>query len=284
MRAVLDAVAPHVVMITETNVRHEENISYFGEDQDEAHMVYQFPLPPLTLDAFIRKDARHLQEWAKSLDTQGGKYSFFNFLASHDGIGILPTLGILSDDEREHMIKTVKKRGGRVSYKATVNGDIPYEMNISYLSAICDKDVPLETRKRSINRQKLKLAYFIDEVRTPGTLRNRIYEGYVAMLRARQCSAAFDPKGSQEVMVLSRCVFGLVRKSPNGKEKVLCLINVSDRKDGVVFHQSLLLENAEYDLCDIISGDIIYPPIKDGRFNLRIDPYGVVFLKAKTFS
>jgi hypothetical protein len=41
-RAVLDAVAPHVILITETNVPHEENVSYFGNGHDEAQMVYQF--------------------------------------------------------------------------------------------------------------------------------------------------------------------------------------------------------------------------------------------------
>jgi len=37
-RALLDLVAPDVIIITETNVPHEENISYFGDGCDEAHL------------------------------------------------------------------------------------------------------------------------------------------------------------------------------------------------------------------------------------------------------
>ena len=54
-RIVLDEVMPGSLLITETNVPHKENISYFGQG-DEAHMVYQFPLPPLTLHAFLSQD------------------------------------------------------------------------------------------------------------------------------------------------------------------------------------------------------------------------------------
>ncbi|MEJ2096688.1 MAG: alpha-amylase family glycosyl hydrolase, partial [Deltaproteobacteria bacterium] len=38
-RAILDAVSPGTLIITETNVPHAENISYFGTDFDEAQLV-----------------------------------------------------------------------------------------------------------------------------------------------------------------------------------------------------------------------------------------------------
>src|SRR5690606_35016656 len=47
MRAVLDEVAPDVRLITETNVPHPDNISYFGAGTNEAQLVYNFALPPL---------------------------------------------------------------------------------------------------------------------------------------------------------------------------------------------------------------------------------------------
>ncbi|MBG0771096.1 MAG: hypothetical protein H0S82_05270, partial [Anaerolineaceae bacterium] len=90
IRQVLEAAQPEVVLITETNVPHLENISYFGEldpltgETDEAHMVYQFPLAPLVLHALISGTAQKLTDWAAGLDTAG---VFFNFIASHDGIG-----------------------------------------------------------------------------------------------------------------------------------------------------------------------------------------------------
>ena len=99
IRAVLDEVAPHVRLITETNVPHRDNISYFGDGHNEAQMVYNFALPPLTLHALRTGDARVLSEWASGLILPSEQTTFFNFLASHDGIGLNPARGILSEAE-----------------------------------------------------------------------------------------------------------------------------------------------------------------------------------------
>ncbi|MDZ7542974.1 alpha-amylase, partial [Clostridium perfringens] len=48
-RMLLDYFKPNTQIITETNVPHKENISYFGDTTNEANMVYQFALPPLVL-------------------------------------------------------------------------------------------------------------------------------------------------------------------------------------------------------------------------------------------
>lgn len=141
MRVVLDEVFPGTILITETNVPHVDNISYFGSGADEAQMVYQFPLPPLVLFSFINENAFKLSMWAKSLEEtplpQGTAY--FNFLASHDGIGVRPTEGILAVDERNLMVETVIKHGGRVSFKSDSDGrKSPYELNINYMDALTD--------------------------------------------------------------------------------------------------------------------------------------------------
>jgi len=144
-RIVLDEVMPGSLLITETNVPHKENISYFGQG-DEAHMVYQFPLPPLTLHAFLSQDSQVLTTWAKGLTVEameslnaGRKTTYFNFLASHDGIGVRPTEGILSDDDRLMMCQHVERKGGRVNYKNNGDGtQSPYELNINYLSAVTE--------------------------------------------------------------------------------------------------------------------------------------------------
>ncbi len=145
LRAVLDKAAPWVTLITECNVPYEDNISYFGK-ADEADLVYQFSLPPLLLDAAIREDTGHLQKWAAELPKPISDYGFLNFLASHDGIGLLPAHGILNDDEMQNLIAVVESRGGAVSYKATSSGTIPYELNCNYLSAICDPGDPPQLR------------------------------------------------------------------------------------------------------------------------------------------
>src|SRR5215211_1459053 len=87
-RAVLDLVAPHVLLITETNVPHQDNISYFGNGSDEAQMVYNFALPPLVLHTLYTGNSRILSQWAAALTLPSSQTTFFNFLASHDGIGI----------------------------------------------------------------------------------------------------------------------------------------------------------------------------------------------------
>jgi len=99
MRSVLNEVAPAVVLITETNVPHEDNISYFGDGHNEAQMVYNFSLPPLTLHSFHSGNAETLSRWAATLTQPSDETTFFNFLASHDGIGLTPTRGLLADED-----------------------------------------------------------------------------------------------------------------------------------------------------------------------------------------
>jgi glycosidase len=136
-RKILDVVAPRVLLITETNVPHQENVSYFGDGKNEAQMVYNFTLPPLLLYSFIRQDSRALCRWAESLRISSPDNTFFNFTASHDGIGVRPLEGILARDEIENLIDIVKENGGDVSYKKNPDGaDSPYELNITYIDAL----------------------------------------------------------------------------------------------------------------------------------------------------
>ncbi len=146
LRAALSEVAPYVYLITETNVPHADNISYFGDGTNEAQLVYNFALPPLTLHTFHTGDARVLSNWAKTLTLPSEKTTFFNFLASHDGIGLNPARGILSDAEIASLIDKVLEHGGLISYKHNADGSqAPYEMNINYFNALSNPngDEPL---------------------------------------------------------------------------------------------------------------------------------------------
>ncbi len=137
LRSILDLVAPEVIIITETNVPHKENISYFGNGVDEAQMVYNFTLPPLMLYTFMAGDSTNLCNWAKGLGLKSKKNTFFNFSASHDGIGVRPLEGILEKDKIEEVIALVKENGGQVSYKNNPDGSkSPYELNITYVDAV----------------------------------------------------------------------------------------------------------------------------------------------------
>ncbi len=137
MRAVLDEVAPEVQLITETNVPHTDNVSYFGDGSNEAQLVYNFALPPLVFHTIRTGDATRLRRWAQALVLPSERVTFFNFLASHDGIGLNPARGILDPGEIDALVQTAIDHNGFVSYKNNPDGTTsPYELNISYFDAL----------------------------------------------------------------------------------------------------------------------------------------------------
>ena len=139
LRAALNEVAPHVQLVTETNVPHADNISYFGDGYNEAQLVYNFALPPLTLHTFHTGDAHILSDWARTLTLPSDKTTFFNFLASHDGIGLNPARGILSSTDIDSLVEKTLAHGSLISHKQNSDGtQSPYEMNINYFDALSD--------------------------------------------------------------------------------------------------------------------------------------------------
>lgn len=136
LRDIINHIAPDCILLTETNVPHEENLTYFG-DGDEAHMVYQFGLPPLLLHALNRGTAKYLTQWASELPELHDNCTYLNFTASHDGVGLRALEGILPEHEIEGLIETMHRFGGFVSMKANPDGkDTPYEINISLFDAM----------------------------------------------------------------------------------------------------------------------------------------------------
>jgi glycosidase len=145
-RKILDVAAPDVLLITETNVPHQENVSYFGDGKNEAQMVYNFTLPPLLLYSFIQEDSRMLSQWAECLRLNSPDNTFFNFTASHDGIGVRPLEGILARTEIEKLMGIVKENGGDVSYKRNPDGShSPYELNITYIDALLNPENKIDS-------------------------------------------------------------------------------------------------------------------------------------------
>ncbi|MGB5505054.1 MAG: sugar phosphorylase [Sulfurovum sp.] len=141
MREVLHEVAPEVIIITETNVPHHENVSYFGSGDDEAQMVYNFALPPLLVHSILHGDTKTLTNWAKTLTLPSNKVCFFNFTASHDGVGLRPVKGILSDEDINYLVTQVQDHGGLVSFRSEEDGSqTPYELNCSYIDTLSHPD------------------------------------------------------------------------------------------------------------------------------------------------
>jgi glycosidase len=160
IREVLHEVAPEVIIITETNVPHHENISYFGSGDDEAQMVYNFALPPLLVHSILHRDTTSLTKWARGLELPSDKVCFFNFTASHDGCGLRPVKGILSDDEINYLVNTTREHGGLISYRRDQEGGkSPYELNCSYIDLLTHPDDDDQLRiKRMLLSQAVVLA------------------------------------------------------------------------------------------------------------------------------
>lgn len=136
-RTIVDAVAPGTLIVTETNVPQDENVRYFGDGTDEAHMVYQFPLAPLVLHAFHKGDARALRLWLDGQRAPSDVATFLNFLACHDGIGMRPVEGILPRQDLYELVNRVQAHGGGVSLRAHADGSSsPYELNTTYFDAL----------------------------------------------------------------------------------------------------------------------------------------------------
>lgn len=268
MRKFLEILYPGTYIITETNVPHLENISYFGNG-DEAHLVYQFPLPPLVLHTMLSQNSEKLTKWADGLkDTPLPKgTSFFNFLASHDGIGVRPVDGILDEREKAALFDAVIKRGGKISYKKNEDGSMsPYELNINFLSAVTaphetdmqkkaecflasqaimlsmqgvpgiyyhsllgsenwEEGVEESGINRRINREKLIRKRLESELSQEGSLRNKVFEGYIKLLGVRKRQKAFSPFAGQKVLDYGPEIFALERE--NG-QKIRVFINVTD--------------------------------------------------------
>lgn len=134
LRSCIESVEPSVLVLTETNVRHEENVSYFGSPgADEAHLVYQFPLPPLTLDALLTSDASRLSSWAAALEPPRTGTAFLNFVASHDGVGIRPAEGLLDASELDRLVAATQRAGGAITSRTLAGGETAvYELNSTW--------------------------------------------------------------------------------------------------------------------------------------------------------
>lgn len=140
-RTVVDLVAPGTLIVTETNVPHEENIAYLGAGTDMAHLVYQFPLAPLVLSAFTSGDVGHLRRWAAALDPLAPGTSVLNVLGSHDGVGLRPAQGLLPPTEIVRLVDRVRAHGGAVSFRGLPDGGVaPYELNSVYFDALNPPD------------------------------------------------------------------------------------------------------------------------------------------------
>ena len=135
-RTLIEQAQHDAIIITETNIPNRENLEYFG-NADEAHCVYNFSLPPLLVNTLVTGSCGYLKQWMMSMPPARNGTAYFNFVASHDGIGLRPAEGLLSDAEINSLVKTMQDFGGHVSWRALDDGNSkPYEINIALIDAL----------------------------------------------------------------------------------------------------------------------------------------------------
>jgi len=266
-KTILDVYAPGTFLITETNVPHKDNISYFGDGTDEAKLVYQFPLPPLVMYSLLKGNAEALARWADALELPSKEVTFFNFLSSHDGIGVRPVEGILSGKEIQFLADSALKHGGEISYKDNGDGTrSPYELNINYQDALAGPDESDDIRiRRFLAAQTILLSmqgvpgiyihsllgsrndYYGKTVSgiarrinrekldiniltaqlRKNTNRKKIFDEVIRRLNIRKQYSGFAPSSGQEIVMEDRRVFYIVRRDFEKNQTIHVLINVS---------------------------------------------------------
>lgn len=305
-RAIADEAAPGTVLITETNVPHKDNISYFGNGENEAQMVYQFSLPPLTLQAIRSGNTSKLKEWLKTIDFASKKTTFFNFLASHDGIGLNPVRGILPEKTILELVEQLKKEGTRVNYKKNPDGTTsPYEINATYLDALSSPTDTTEWRSKRFlaahsflvtlpgvpaiyiqsvlgsrndykgvektgeNRKINRQKFLLADIEKElqtDPLRTAVYGELTQMLSIRKKEKAFHPNSLIYLLDSADSFISFIREAK--EEKVLVIHNFSNQSAGY------LLPKGDY--LDLFSGQIIHC---SQERKLIFQPYEYMWLK-----
>jgi glycosidase len=296
LRSILEYVAPYALILTEANFPFKDNVAYFGEGH-EAHMVYNFSLPPLVIDAFARQDTRYIREVT---DRTRQDLLFFDFLASHDGIGLLGIKNVLSKEDFDNLLHITEAHGGFVSYKATDGGEAPYELNINYFDAINDPDQPhdplavkrfmasqaimlalkgipgmyihslLGSRnyyegvnktgiKRMINRERLPEGGLETSLSNIQSLQYQVMASFLSVLKARETVHAFHPSSTRKLIDCDKRLLAIERRF-EGKA-VSVVINVSEDTVALREHRGK---------SDVITGR---------PFQGKAEPYGFYFLR-----
>jgi glycosidase len=268
MRGILDSTYPDVLLVSETNVPHRENISYLGDGTvPEADMVYQFPLPPLTLHAFGTGDSTVLKNWLATINGIPPKTTYFNFLASHDGVGLRPLEGIVDAADVQMIVEACLANGGLVTSRADADGTpVPYELNGTWFDLIRGQYTGNTAMQRHIASHALMFAlrgepaiylqallaapnatdlaeatseprainrrrFLIDEVNRslddPNTPMAKSLSALLEMLSWRGESDAFHPIAQQHVLSTPSTIVGIERVAPSGAFARV-YVNVSD--------------------------------------------------------
>ncbi len=312
LRLLLEAAEPDSVVVTETNIPNQENLSYFG-NANEAHWIYNFSLPPLLLYTLMAGDCTYLKRWMMSMPPAQLGTAYFNFLASHDGIGLRPTEGLLTEREIDSLVAMMENFGGRVSYRSLPSGESrPYEINISLIDAMRGTFAGVDdyAEDRFLCAHALMFAlegvpgvyihsFLATENDYEGVERDgenrainrhkwrydalvgelaadsrhaRILSRLSRLLNIRREQPAFHPNATQFTLHLGDQLFGFWRQSIQRDQSIFAIANISSQPQRLDLSQINLI--AAENWIDLISGDA-FP---DHLQSLTLDPYQTLWI------
>jgi len=295
-RTVAEYVAPYAIIVTEVNFPYKDNISYILS-RHEATMAYHFLLPPLVIDSFMHEDASFLQQETALIRQD---LLFLNFLASHDGIGVSGARRLFPPSRFEQLLGRTTEHNGRISYKATQQGNVPYELNIAFFDVINDPSHP--DPQNDVKRFMAANAITLTDKGIPGIYihslvgsRNDVKgveeTGINRMINRERLSAEVlfhdlsDP-ASQRYQVLAKFIHLLnVRKEiPAFHHSVKREILPSDKRLFMIerWHQNRSMTtvvNVSRDAVELPQYKGKTDRIRNMLFNGCIEPYGVYFLE-----
>ncbi len=288
LRALIDEMQTRTLLLTETNLPHNENVSYFGS-RDEAHLVYQFSLAPLILYSYLFNDGQYLGQWAEQLEPPPAGCSFVNFIASHDGIGLRPLEGLVPASDIQRLTDAAHERGGFAAMRSADDGtETVYELNIALFSAFggTAKNIPaylgahqlmlafqgipalylnafvgglndlqgVEStgRTRSINRGHWQLDDLKTILATETNEQSIIFAELNRSLEIRGSQSAFAPSAQQEILAYTKDSLWLKRE--NTDQVILVIASFSEAP----IETELPRQDAAYESAiDLLSEDAV---------------------------
>lgn len=248
----------NVLIVSETNLSYEDNLSYIL-DKKGADLIYNFTLPPLIFHTFLKKNVRKMYNFLTNM-IFSDNFTYLNFTASHDGVGLTPAKDFLNVNDIEHICLHVKSKGGKISYRKKKDKKIAYECNISFRDFFDSSDAFLASQSimlalkgvpaiyfssffgahnyydglkkfgysRAINREKFSYNKLSSEIFDLKSEKGYIFSRYKRLLDVRRKEKCFSPHASQEVIYIKNNLFILKRSF--GKELIYYIVNVSDKK------------------------------------------------------
>ena len=304
-RLINDIMTKNSTLITETNLPNQENLSYFG-NSNEANCIYNFSLPPLILYSFLFGNSKILRRWNMTMPPALEETSYINFLSSHDGIGLRPLEGLVSDSDYKKLIQKLKLKKSLFTTRKKSNKNLIYEANITFFDALKENDkfdvdrfisahaivlsiegipaiyvnslfgsknyidgVQMTNSNRTINRQKWNLNQ-IEKMMNSESDQTIIFHSLKKLIEIRKKQKAFHPNATSFTLQLGEKLFGIWRQSRDRKQSIFCITNFSKKIETFQsLDLNLILDENWYDL---ITG---YQIKKD---LIQVHPYKTIWL------